>query len=142
MDALITPIGMEHININSRDIERSIAFYRDVLGMPLVRQNYDADGNIRFAALRAGSALIDIVPNVGDWDPSKGGFNHVALVIEPVDLEELASVCKERGIPIIEGPVSNRQGAYGNGDALYIQDPDGHGIELKHYHLPNGPDPR
>lgn len=141
-EPLIIPIGLEHINIKARDIERSIEFYTHVLGLRLVRVNRDETGRIRFAAVRSGDALIDIVPDDGDWDPQRGGFNHVALLIEPTDLDELASKFTELDVPITEGPVSNRQGAYGNGFALYIEDPDGHGIELKHYALPNGPDPR
>jgi catechol-2,3-dioxygenase len=89
---------------------------------------------MRFASVRAGDALIDIQPDDSDdWTSGAGGFNHFALLIEPADLDAVGARCRERNIPITEGPVTNRRGAYGPGDALYIQDPDGHGIELKQY---------
>lgn len=133
---LATVIGLEHVNIKSRDIQRSIDFYSEVLGLRLVRLDRNDDDTIRFAALRAGDALIDIQPDTSnEWDAQRTGFNHMALLIEPADLEAIADRCRDLDIPITEGPVA-RQGAYGMGWALYIQDPDGHGIELKHYEQP------
>jgi catechol 2,3-dioxygenase-like lactoylglutathione lyase family enzyme len=135
---IATVIGFDHINIKSRDIQRSIDFYTKVIGLRLVRLDHNSAGEIRFAALRVGDALIDIQPNdSADWDADRTGLNHMALLIEPTNLAEIAERCRELGIPITEGPVA-RQGAYGMGQALYIQDPDGHGIELKHYEQPEG----
>lgn len=133
---LTAVIGFDHINIKSRDIQRSIDFYTRVIGLRLVRLDHDRSGAIRFAALRVGDALIDIQPDDSDsWDAERTGLNHMALLIEPTDLDAIAARCRELDIPITEGPVA-RQGAYGMGQALYIQDPDGHGIELKHYEQP------
>ncbi|MEZ4523256.1 MAG: VOC family protein [Thermomicrobiales bacterium] len=133
---LTTVIGFDHINIKSRDIERSIEFYTSVLGLRLVRLDRDEEGDIHFAAVRVGDELIDIQPDSSvDWNADRTGLNHMALLIEPADLETIADRCREMGIPITDGPVA-RQGAYGMGWALYIQDPDGHGIELKHYEQP------
>ncbi len=135
-EPLVDVIGFDHVNIKSRDIQRSIDFYTRVLGLRLVRLDRDGDGEIRFAALRVGDELIDIQPDDSDdWDAERTGLNHMALLIEPDDLDAIAGRCRELGIPITEGPVA-RQGAYGMGQALYIQDPDGHGVELKHYVQP------
>ena len=131
-----TVLGFDHINIKSRDMQRSIDFYTNVIGLRLVRLDRNSEGEIRFAALRVGDALIDIQPNSSSgWDADRTGMNHMALLIEPADLAAIAERCRQLDIPITEGPVS-RQGAYGMGQALYIQDPDGHGIELKHYEQP------
>ena len=135
-EPLATVLGFDHVNIKSRDVQRSIDFYTGVLGLRLVRLDRNADGEIRFAALRVGDGLIDIQPNTsGDWDADRTGLNHMALLIEPADLTVIAERCRELNIPITDGPVA-RQGAYGMGQALYIQDPDGHGVELKHYEQP------
>ena len=135
-DPLATVLGFDHVNIKSRDMQRSIDFYTEVIGLRLVRLDRDAAGEIRFAALRVGDALIDIQPNTSDdWDADRTGLNHMALLIEPADLAAIAERCREMNIPITDGPVA-RQGAYGMGQALYIQDPDGHGVELKHYDQP------
>ena len=135
---LATVIGFDHINIKSRAMQQSIDFYTEVIGLRLVRLDRDAGGEIRFAALRVGDGLIDIQPDDSDdWGAERTGLNHLALLIEPDDLDVVAKRCRNLGIPITEGPVA-RQGAYGMGQALYIQDPDGHGIELKHYGQPVG----
>lgn len=135
-EPLATVIGFDHINIKSRDMQRTIDFYTQVFGLRLVRLEHNDGGEIRFAALRVGDALIDVQPNTVDgWDAERTGLNHMAFLIEPTELEAIAARCRELDIPVVEGPV-DREGAYGMGKALYIQDPDGHGIELKHYQLP------
>lgn len=129
-------IGFDHVNLKTRDMHRAINFYSHILGLKLVRADRNDDGSIRFAAFRTGDGLIDIQPAPeGDWTAERTGLNHFALLIEPTDLDALAASFRERGIEIVEGPVP-RQGAYGDGVALYIRDPDGHGIELKHYQKP------
>ncbi len=132
---LVDPIGFDHVNLKTRDMGRSISFYTEVLGMRLVRAERADDGTIRFASLRVGDLLIDLQPQRGEWSASAGGLNHVAILIEPTDLEALAGKLRGLGITITDGPV-RRQGAFGYGQALYIEDPDGHGIELKHHEWP------
>jgi catechol 2,3-dioxygenase-like lactoylglutathione lyase family enzyme len=132
---LIEPIGFDHVNLKTRNMTRSINFYTQILGMRLVRAEHDQAGNVRFASLRVGDLLIDLQPNDGRWSAHDGGLNHVAILIEPTDLEALAAKLRDIGVPITEGPV-RRQGAFGYGQALYIQDPDGHGVELKHHEWP------
>ena len=132
---LVDSIGFDHVNLKTRDMTRAINFYVNVLGMRLVRAERDDREEIRFASLRFGNALIDLQPNDGDWSAQQGGLNHIALLIEPTDLNALAEKFREMGVRVTEGPV-RRQGAFGYGQALYIQDPDGHGVELKHYDWP------
>jgi glyoxylase I family protein len=131
----VSPIGFDHVNLKTRDMARAINFYTDVLGLRLVRAERDAQGTIRFASLRIGDMLIDLQPNDGDWSAETTGLNHFAILVEPIDLEELAIVFRARDIEITEGPV-RRQGAFGFGQALYIKDPDGHGVEIKHHEWP------
>ena len=132
---LVDSIGFDHVNLKTRDMTRAINFYVDVLGMRLVRAERDDQNEVRFASLRFGDALIDLQPDSGDWEADRGGLNHIALLIEPTDLNALAERFREMGVPVTEGPV-RRQGAFGYGQALYILDPDGHGVELKHYEWP------
>jgi catechol 2,3-dioxygenase-like lactoylglutathione lyase family enzyme len=119
-------------------MQRALNFYTEVLGLRLVRAERDSAGKIVFSSVRAGDLLIDFQPDDGDWDPERGGFNHVALLIEPTDLDGLAEQLQAGGVPIVNGPV-RRQGAFGYGMALYIKDPDGHEVELKHHEAPVAP---
>ena len=131
-------IGFDHVNLKTRDMQRAIDFYTGILGLRLVRAERDGAGAIVFTSLRAGDLLIDFQPDRGDWQAGAGGLNHVALLIEPTDLDQLARELRQHGVEITEGPV-RRQGAFGYGMALYIKDPDGHGVELKHHEAPLAP---
>jgi catechol 2,3-dioxygenase-like lactoylglutathione lyase family enzyme len=61
-----------------------------------------------------------------------GGYDHLALVVEGADTEALARHLREVGVEI-ERRLENVVGARGEGEALYVRDPDGYLIELKLY---------
>jgi catechol 2,3-dioxygenase-like lactoylglutathione lyase family enzyme len=128
---------LDHVNLNVRDMERTLRFYRDVLGLPVVRWEVDAAGQVRFAAVKAGPQIVDLrpVPELelpAEPDPRTQGFNHLAFAIEEVDADALVAHLKAQGVEIQRGPVRN-QGARGLGTALYVYDPDRYVVELKFY---------
>lgn len=126
-------VGLDHVVFRVRDIERALAFYRDVLGCALERSLPD----FGLYQLRAGRSLIDLVPveselgRMGGAAPGEDGHNvdHIALRIEPFDPAALRAHLKAHGIEI--GEVARRYGAEGQGPSIYIQDPDGNTVELK-----------
>jgi lactoylglutathione lyase len=68
---------------------------------------------------------------------STGGYDHLALVVEGTNLDELAEHFTEAGVEI-ERTSENVVGARGSGKALYVRDPDGYLIELKFYNVASG----
>ena len=132
MDA-IRVLGIDHVVLRIGDLERSLRFYRDVLGCAVERR-LDALGLVQ---LRAGAALIDLVPvesplgRAGGGRPAADGRNvdHVALRIERFDPEALRAHLEAHGVA--PGDVGRRYGAEGDGPSMYIRDPDGNTIELK-----------
>ena len=126
-------LGLDHVVFRVRDIERALAFYRDALGCALERSLPD----FGLYQLRAGRSLIDLVPvdselgRMGGAAPGPEGRNvdHVALRIEPFDMEALRSHLQAHGVAA--GEVARRYGAEGQGPSLYIEDPDGNTVELK-----------
>jgi glyoxylase I family protein len=126
--------GYDHVNLQCRDIARSLRFYTEVLNLPLCRCDRNAAGEITFVSVQAGAAIVDLMPRPAYEPPpaQQAGMNHFALEIAPCDAGQLAADLRAQGVDVYEGPV-RRQGAKGMGFAVYLRDPDGHGIELKQY---------
>ena len=112
------------------DVQRSLAFYRDLLGCTLERQQPE----LGLTQLRAGSSLIDLVTldgPLGAGEPPGAGRNleHFCLTVAPFDETTLIAWLTARGITA--GEPDARYGAEGEGRSFYIEDPDGNRVELK-----------
>ena len=117
--------ALDHVVLKVRDMDRSIAFYRDVLGAHEERRVE----SIGLVQLRAGRSLIDLVPMPEDTSAGSGNMEHFALTIEPFEPEALAAHLQAHGID--PGEVAERYGADGYGPSIYLPDPDGNVVELK-----------
>jgi catechol 2,3-dioxygenase-like lactoylglutathione lyase family enzyme len=126
-------LGIDHVVLRVADLERSLGFYERALGCAVERR-LDELGLVQ---LRAGSALIDLVPldsplgRAGGGPPADGARNmdHVALQIERFEPDMLRAHLEAHGIE--PGDVATRYGARGNGPSMYVRDPDGNTVELK-----------
>lgn len=102
-------------------------FYTEVLGLEGVRVEEWRRGEVPFPSLRVdATTLIDLMHG------ERSGINldHLCLVIEPTDLDQLAN----RGdLDVARGPLDGLFGAQGVARSLYIHDPDGNLIELRSY---------
>jgi catechol 2,3-dioxygenase-like lactoylglutathione lyase family enzyme len=125
--------GLDHVVLRVVDAERALRFYCGVLGCAVERR-VDALGLVQ---LRAGAALIDLVPmdsplgRLGGSAPGASGRNvdHFALQLARFDEAELRAHLAAHGVE--PGEVAERYGALGMGPSLYIRDPDGNVVELK-----------
>ena len=118
--------GLDHIVLRVADVERSIAWYRDRLGLEPVRVDEWRRGEAPFPSLRIDAGtLIDLVEGV----PDGSNLDHFCLVVEPTDL---AAAAAEAGLKVDAGP-GPRFGARGTGTSVYVSDPDGNTVELRHY---------
>jgi catechol 2,3-dioxygenase-like lactoylglutathione lyase family enzyme len=127
--------GVDHVVLWSADVERCIAFYRDVLGCPVERLEEWRAGEVFFPSVRLSpTTLIDVFPGgveqTGQATPRN--LHHLCLSVEADDLQAVAAALRERGVHV-EGDVGTRWGARGDGPSVYIRDPDGNVVELKTY---------
>ncbi len=126
-------VHLDHVVLRVKDIDKSIAFYREVIGADVEREMAD----FGLYQLRIGGALIDLVPvdsplgQQGGGPPVSDGKNldHFAIRIEPFEVEAIKSHLSDHGVEV--GDLGIRYGAEGNGPSVYIQDPDGNTVELK-----------
>jgi glyoxylase I family protein len=129
MSAPFTIIGLDHIVLRARDPAALEKFYLDVLGCTFEQRQG------KLAQLRAGRTLIDIVP-ADEEGPAKGrsssggaNLDHLCLRIEPFDAAAIATHFATHGVAC--GEEASRYGAEGRGPSVYLNDPEGNGVELK-----------
>ena len=125
--------GADHTNWRVRDLEASLSFYRDVLGLePFGLKEYHC-GERPLVSLRiTEDFILHLTPDPEFERVSTGGYDHLALVVEDAEPDELAEHLQREGVEV-ERQFESITGARGEGPALYVRDPDGYRIELKFY---------
>jgi catechol 2,3-dioxygenase-like lactoylglutathione lyase family enzyme len=116
--------GLDHVVLRVADMDRAIAFYEQVLGLHVERRLE----SIGLVQLRAGAAMIDLVPRTEDEDDGRN-MDHFAVRIEAMDVAAIGAHLQRHGLD--PGEVRRRYGAEGYGSSIYITDPDGNTVELK-----------
>lgn len=119
-----------HTMIRVGDLQKSIAFYTEVLGMTLLRQKDYPEGKFTLAFVGYGEesehTVIELTHN---WDTDKydigNAFGHLALEVE--DVYQATADIRQRGGKIIRdaGPMNA-----GTTVIAFVEDPDGYQIEL------------
>lgn len=118
--------GLDHVVLVVADVERSVAWYRDRLGLEPLRLDEWRAGRVPFPSVRVDEAtILDFLAG----ERTGTNVDHLCLVVAPADL---AAVRDSGCFDVVEGPAT-RWGARGNGTSLYVRDPDGTVVELRHY---------
>lgn len=128
-DPAVRVVGFDHVVLNVADPDASLAFYCGVLGLEPLRVDEWRAGAVPFPSARVdATTIIDLLPA----PPRASGpanCDHICLVVAPTDLAALAG---DPRLDVVHGP-GLRFGAQGNGTSLYVRDPDGNTVELRHY---------
>lgn len=119
-----------HTMLRVGDLDKSLAFYCDVLGMQLLRRKDYPDGRFTLAFVgygdEANNSVIELTHN---WDTAQydigTGFGHLAI-----EVENAARACeqvKQRGGKVVReaGPMK-----HGTTVIAFVEDPDGYKIEF------------
>lgn len=115
---------LDHVSLNVADRTRSIAWYRDVLGLPQRNEPTADDEPVFLGDPGLQFGLFQAQAPAAAREPESAGLRHVALVVD-----DLAGA--EEHLRAHE--VSFRREDHGNAESLYFRDPDGHTIELTRY---------
>lgn len=127
--------GLDHIVLSVADVERSLRFYVEELGLRPERVEQWRLAEVFFPSVRIDDhTIIDLFaqPPAGDGNspPAPGrNLDHFCLVVDSTDLDALA---RSGRFEVVDGP-ARRWGARGDGTSLYVRDPDGNVVELRHY---------
>lgn len=119
-----------HTMIRVGNLDRSLAFYTEVLGMRLLRRTDYPEGRFTLAFVgycdESQGAVIELTHN---WDTASyeigNGFGHIALAVD--DAYAACALIKEKG-----GKVTREAGPMKHGTTViaFVEDPDGYKIEL------------
>ena len=139
--------GVYHVGFTVSDIERSIEFYRDVLGMTLYkRQQGTAEYlaaitgfpgvRLEVALLRApdGHGMLELLQYVSHPAPAteretnRPGNAHLCFAVS--DIHEACEELRRRGVRLVSPPAEITAGVHRGGYGVYVRDPDGFTIEL------------
>ncbi|HWB50030.1 MAG TPA: VOC family protein [Stellaceae bacterium] len=135
----IHPLGVGEVVLRVADVHRSISFYRDVLGFPLIRVLHNAIAFIRVADGVAGhTQIIGLFDR--NWASSRAGhawrgyapesstLHHFAVEIKLAEYEAVLAYLTQQGL---EPNTSTH--AWIGWRSIYVTDPDGHTVEFVCY---------
>ncbi|MGI5454858.1 VOC family protein [Streptomyces sp. CA-249302] len=124
-----------HTGLNVTDLDRSLAFYRDVLGFVLVGEGKE-EGR-RYAFLGDGERLVLTLwqQATGGYDGDRAGLHHLALEADSIErVRQYEEALRAYGAEFAyEGVVAHREGAASGG--IFFHDPDGTRLEIS---VPSG----
>ena len=119
-----------HTMLRVGDLEKSLAFYTEVLGMKLLRRHDYPEGKFTLAFVgfddEAHSAVIELTHNWGveKYEPGNA-YGHIAIEVD--DAYKACELVKQRGGKVVReaGPMK-----HGTTVIAFVDDPDGYKIEL------------
>jgi lactoylglutathione lyase len=119
-----------YTGIRVRDLDRSLQFYTDVLGMELLDRVRAPETKGEFAAVRSEGMehpleinwYSEDSPVAGPYGPGEE-LDHLAFRVE--DIDAAVRYLEERGYPLVLGPIESENARW-----AYVKDPDGIWIEI------------
>jgi len=139
---------IHHLGLTVADIERSVRFYRDVLGLSLIRRRgTDADyigQQTGYPGVRLEVASFQVAPESRQSleivqyvtcagpasDPATNRAGNAHLCFQVDDLAAAYETLRERGVRFQSPPVAITSGPNRGGLVVYLHDPDGFTLEL------------
>jgi catechol 2,3-dioxygenase-like lactoylglutathione lyase family enzyme len=122
--AVAKVIGLDHVVFRCADIEKSLTFFTEQLGLEAERVDEWRRGDAPFPSVRiTPTTIIDLFGG----GPNGTNVDHVCLVIERADLEVIAASFPDAR------RADHLFGAQGYASSVYVHDPDGNTIELRSY---------
>jgi catechol 2,3-dioxygenase-like lactoylglutathione lyase family enzyme len=123
---MVRAAALDHLVLVVADVERTMAWYQEHLGLDPMRVDEWRAGEVLFPSLRVtAETIIDVIPG---HDGARGHLDHVCFV---VSRDELTSFRERSGLSIEDE--GERFGARGMARSVYVRDPDGLLVELRAY---------
>lgn len=129
-----TALRIGHTGLNVTDLDRSLAFYRDVLGFTVIVEGKEEDRRYAFLG-EDGRPVLTLWQQADHGYAATGaGLHHLALEVDTVEqVRAYETALRARGVEFAhEGVVAHREGAASGG--IFFHDPDGTRLEISTAH--------
>ena len=124
---------LDHVAFEVSDLDASIAFYTEKLGLKLLSRDVDEEHHEAFAFLELDGGNLELLQVLGDGSQPKRLCNSAIrasccphAAIETDDMEKLLATLKRQKVPIVKGPLE----IPGTVRWVYVSDPDNNVIEF------------
>ncbi|MFF1682425.1 VOC family protein [Streptomyces sp. NPDC058256] len=119
-----------HIGLNVTDLDRSLAFYRDVLGFGVIGEGKEDDRRYAFLGDGGRPVLTLWQQAKGPYDTGRAGLHHLALEVDSLDqVRAYETALRGYGVEFAyDGVVAHGEGAPSGG--IFFHDPDGVRLEI------------
>ncbi|MBI5495772.1 MAG: VOC family protein [Deltaproteobacteria bacterium] len=120
---------LHHVALGARDVERVVAFYRDVLGFTEQQRHFRDDGSLRSVWLDLGAGAALMVEHTDEaphrvWGVGAGPFL-IAVRVDQAERARLEAALEAAGAPV-EGRTDHTS---------YARDPEGNRVAISHHPL-------
>jgi len=123
-------LGLRHVALRVRNVQRSLDFYRRLLGM---RIDWRPDPENAYLTTGSDNLALHEVPEGTVADGNALGLDHIGfLVSRPEHVDQWAERLEAGGVELTQKPKTHRDGAR----SIYFRDPDGNLVQiLYHPHI-------
>ncbi|MBD3187142.1 hypothetical protein GF325_09960 [Candidatus Bathyarchaeota archaeon] len=123
-------VQVDHFAFHVHDMDASIAFYRDIVGLKLLSRDIDEDHAEEFAFMELDGGNLELLANRGEKGSTSGDTkgkesNGAHLAFSTNDIDAVVMDLREKGVDDIEGPFTITKKV----KWLYFKDPDGNMLE-------------
>ncbi|WP_077214939.1 VOC family protein [Bacillus dakarensis] len=118
----------EHVGLQVKDLEASIQFYTEVLGLEFIEKQDHVDPSLKLAFLGLKDTKEPIIELISGYNPNlptEGKVHHIAFTVDNID-EEIARL-KELNVTFIDEAVTTLPSG---AKYIFFNGPDGEWIEL------------
>jgi catechol 2,3-dioxygenase-like lactoylglutathione lyase family enzyme len=122
-------LALDHLVLVVADVDRTLDWYERHAGLEPIRVEEWRRDEVFFPSLRVDeSTIIDVVPGRAEGSGERGHLDHLCFVVSAADRAALAA---DPALEVVDEGV--RYGARGDGDSIYVRDPDGLLVEFRSY---------
>ena len=120
-------LALDHLVLVVSDVDRTLDWYARYAGLEPIRVEEWRREEVFFPSLRLDEhTIIDVLPGRDEGSSERGHLDHLCFVVSAADRSALAEE-----LEVVDEGV--RYGARGDGDSIYVRDPDGLLVEFRSY---------